>query len=93
MRHNVPTTLYPTEVDKLYMRCGYHIFFYGPFADEDAVIRAIVTLDRADPYRDDHGRAILHGSDTLPQDMAFGHRFVDRETFLRIVDTARAEKR
>jgi hypothetical protein len=93
MRHNIPTTPSPDQPSKLYMRCMYHTFFYGPFDDEEAVIRAIVTLGRADPYWDDDGRAILWGSNPLPKDMAFGHRFVGEDMLDRILNAARAEKR
>lgn len=39
----------------------YHTFFYGPFADEAAVIDAIRALDLADPFWDYDCFAISRG--------------------------------
>lgn len=40
----------------------YHEFFYGPFADEAAIVAALKTLDQADPYWDYDCFAIHYGN-------------------------------
>ncbi len=77
MRHNIPTCGAPTRPECLYMRNLFHEFFWGPFEDEAALIKAVQTLDAADPYWDYDPFCIVYGANPLPQDFVFGFRFAD----------------
>ena len=79
MRSGVPTCAHPVDPQALYVRCMFHSFFYGPFADDAAVIAALRTLDDADPYWDYDSFAIHYGADPLPADYVGGFRFVTPE--------------
>lgn len=61
----------------------FHEFFYGPFADEAAVVAALKTLDKADPMWDYDCFAIHYG-DPDTTDYVDGFRFVGREMRARI---------
>lgn len=52
MRHGVPTTNNPDDQSRLYFRCLYHEFWWGPFSSEEEVAAAMRTLDAADPMWD-----------------------------------------
>lgn len=88
MRHGIPTTGCPNQPQSLYMRNLYHEFFWGPFADEVAVIAAVCALDKADSYWDYDPFCIHYGADPLPKDFVFGFSFVDA-AFRERVEAAR----
>lgn len=77
MKHGIQTTSVPNQPQCLYMRNPYHEFFWGPFADEGELIKAVIALDKADPYWDYDPFCIIYGADPLPTDFVFGFRFAD----------------
>ena len=91
MRHGIPTCASPTDPKAIYMRNMYHEFFWGPFASEDEVSRAIATLDKADEYWDYDPFCMIYGADPLPKDFVFGFPDVPREIRTRIEKAARPE--
>jgi len=84
MRPDIPTCKKPTDPKSIYVRCVYHTFFWGPFKDEQAVIKAIKALDKADPYWDYDSFCIIYGASPLPKDFVGGFPFVDDEMRSRI---------
>lgn len=84
MRHGVPTTGTPDLPDSLYMRNLFHEFFWGPFADVDALIRAIQRLDVSDPMWDYDPFCVIYGASPLPADFVHGFRHVDESVEERI---------
>jgi hypothetical protein len=70
------------------MRNLYHEFFWGPFTDEADLVKAVLTLDQADPYWDYDPFCIIHGANPLPGDFVFGFPSVD-DAFKRRVHEAR----
>lgn len=52
MRNGVQTTRDANDPGALYIYCMYHEFWYGPFADESAVVAALRQLDEAEPMWD-----------------------------------------
>lgn len=59
------------------MRNLYHEFFWGPFADEAELTKAVIALDKADSYWDYDPFCIIYGANPLPTDFVFGFRFAD----------------
>ena len=59
------------------MRNLYNEFFWGPFADEAELTKAVVALDKADSYWDYDPFCIIYGANPLPSDFVFGFRFAD----------------
>lgn len=75
MRHGVPTSREPADPAALYFRCMFHEFFYGPFADEAALVAALRTLDRVDPMWD-YDCFAIHRGDPASKDWVTGLPFV-----------------
>ena len=84
MKHGIPTTTKPHLPDKLYMRCMFHEFFFGPFDDEQAVAAACRQLDKADSFWDYDSFCVHYGANPLPDDFVRGFKFVDPEVRARI---------
>lgn len=77
MKHGIQTTGTPDKPECLYMRNLYHEFFWGPFADESELTKAVLALDKADSYWDYDPFCIIYGANPLPTDFVFGFRFAD----------------
>ena len=84
MKFGIQTCENPTDPEQLYVRCMFHTFFYGPFKDEEAVVQALKTLDKADEYWDYDCFCIVYGANPLPKDYVGGFPFVDHEMRERI---------
>ena len=68
------------------MRNLYHEFFWGPFADEAELTKAVIALDKADPQWDYYPFCIVYGANPLPYDFAFGFRSADAALRKRVND-------
>ena len=66
------TVRHPTDPGKLYFRCMFHTFFWGPFDDEQAVVDAMAALDATDPMWDDNPWTLVRGMNPLPTDYVYG---------------------
>ena len=77
MRHGVQQTNTPDKPECLYMRNLYHEWFWGPFANEDELTKAVLLLDKADPYWDYDPFCIIYGADPLPTNFVSGFPFAD----------------
>jgi hypothetical protein len=76
--------MHPDQPDKIYVRVLYHTFFYGPFSNEDEVIKALQFLDKTKPMWDYDSYCIVYGANPLPKDYVFGFPFVPKEMAERI---------
>lgn len=85
----IPKVNHPTDPSKIYIRCMYHEFFYGPFDDEVATREFVDWMDENEPYWDYDCYCIIFGADPLPKDYVFGFQSVPSEMRDRIEQNKR----
>lgn len=90
MRYGIPTCADPVDPYAIYLRNMYHEFFWGPFADEAEVVRALRTLDAAEPMWDYDPFCMVFGANPLPSDYVNGFRSVSQEIRKRVEAGRRA---
>lgn len=84
MKHGIQTVRKPTDPNSLYMRNLYHEYFWGPFSSEEELTRAVIALDKIDPYWDYEPFCIIYGADPLPCDFVNGFPFAGKDLRDRI---------
>lgn len=65
IKNGVATCIQPNDPIALYVLPMYHEYFYGPFADEAALVSGLKKLDTAAPYWDYDCFAITKGDPTV----------------------------